>query len=485
MSELYTFSLMQIRDLLRDKKVSAQEAVTASLDRILSTEPQIEALLFQNIEEAKAQARHLDAQGPDSSKPLWGVPITIADSLNTANMPTTCGSKMLKTFIPLQDAHCVARLKNAGAIILGKTNVDELGLGSSTENSAFKITKNPWNTTHVPGGSCGGSAASVASGQCFASVGLDTGGSIRQPANFCGLVGIKPSYGRVSRHGLIACASSMDQAGPLARSVADAALMLEVMAGHDPQDSTSSQVPVPNYVQALKQDSLSGLRLGLPTEYWTELSPEVDTACQKVVELAESLGAKIIPLSLPHTQYASASAFILSSAEASSNLARFDGVRYGYRYDQAQDLNELYTNSRSEGLGLEVMRSILLGTYVLSSANYEPYYNQAARIRRLIQQDFIQAWASCDLILTPTCPTTAPAIGVSAAPLDLYLTGRLTVALNLAGLPGVTLPAGLGQDSKLPVGFQLIGQYLGEEALLGAAATLEEHLPALPALWSS
>lgn len=476
MSQLAKLSLIKIRDLLQTKEVSVQEVLTACLDQIQTTEPQIAALLYQHTEKAKTQAQCLDAQGPNPQKPLWGVPITIADNINTADIPTTSGSKMLETFVPLQDAHCVAKLKNAGAIILGKTNVDELGLGASTENSAFAISKNPWNPAHVPGGSCGGSAASVASGQCFASIGIDTTGSLRQPASFCGLVGFKASYGRVSRHGLMACASSLDQAGPMTRTVADTALILEVMAGHDPQDTTSCQTSVPNFIHGLDENSLQGLRLGLPAEYWQNLSAEVDMVCRKALDLAQSLGAELVPLSLPHTPYVDAVATILTAAEASSNLARLDGVRYGYRYQQTQDLNDLYTYSRSKGLGMEVMRTVLLGTHVLSSTNYEPYYNQAARIRRLIQQDFIHAWTSCDLICAPTCPTTAPLLHASDKPHQAI---GLTAAVNLAGLPGLTLPVGLGEESTLPIGLQLMGPYLEEGIVLRTAATLEQHLPSL------
>jgi aspartyl-tRNA(Asn)/glutamyl-tRNA(Gln) amidotransferase subunit A len=357
-------------------------------------------------------------------------------------------------------------------------------MGSSTENSAFKQTKNPWNTAHVPGGSSGGSAASVAAGQCFGSIGTDTGGSIRQPASFCGIVGVKPTYGRVSRRGLVAYGSSLDQAGPMTRTVADAALMLQVIAGHDPEDSTSMNVPVPDYVAALGRfDSLRGLRLGLPEEYWGEgLSAEVDAACRAAVDLAVSLGAEVVPVSLPHTQFAIATYYILAMAEASSNLARFDGVRYGHRSSQAQDLATMYTRSRCEGFGEEVMRRIMLGTYVLSAGYYDAYYKKAAQVRRLIRQDFEQALTRCDLICGPACPTTAFAMGENTAdPLQMYLTDIFTISLNLSGLPGMSLPVGLGRDTGLPVGLQLFGRGMDEERLLGAAAALERHLPALSA----
>jgi aspartyl-tRNA(Asn)/glutamyl-tRNA(Gln) amidotransferase subunit A len=412
------------------------------------------------------------------------VPVIIKDVLATVGMPTTCGSRILENFVPVYDADCVTRLKEAGAIILAKANMDEFAMGSSTENSAFKVTKNPWDTARVPGGSSGGSAASVSAGQCFASIGTDTGGSIRQPASFCGIVGLKPSYGRVSRRGLIAYGSSLDQAGPMTRTVADAAEILQVIAGHDPLDSTSVNVPVPDYLAALgRKESLKGLRLGMPEQYWGEgLSAEVDAACRNAVELATSLGAEIVPVSLPHTEYAIATYYILAMAEASSNLARFDGVRYGHRSSETRDLATMYTRSRCEGFGEEVMRRIMLGTYVLSAGYYDAYYRKAAQVRRLIRQDFLDALTKCDLLCGPACPTTAFAIGENTAdPLQMYLTDIFTISLNLSGLPGLSLPVGQGKDTGMPVGLQLFAGNMDEAGLLAAAATLEAHLPKLPA----
>lgn len=484
MSQLCQLSLTEIRDLLRDKKISARETTQACLDRIAQTEPAIAALLHIAGENALHQAQSMDQSGPDATKPLWGVPIIIKDALITKGLPTTCGSKILENFIPVYDAHCVTALKEAGAIILGKANMDEFAMGSSTENSAFKVTANPWNPAHVPGGSSGGSAASVASGQCFASVGTDTGGSIRQPASFCGVVGVKPTYGRVSRRGLVAYGSSLDQAGPMTRTVRDAAEVLQVMAGHDAKDSTSINAPVPDYVAACaRPEDLKGLRLGMPEEYWGEgLSTEVSAACRAAVDTAVSLGAQIVPVSLPHTKYAIATYYILAMAEASSNLARFDGVRYGRRSAHVQDLATLYTRSRSEGFGDEVKRRIMLGTYVLSAGYYDAYYKKAAQVRRLIRQDFLDALANCDLICGPACPTTAFAIGANTAdPLQMYLTDIFTISLNLSGLPGLSLPVGLGADTGLPVGLQLFGGSMEETRLLRTAATLEAHLPKLPA----
>jgi aspartyl-tRNA(Asn)/glutamyl-tRNA(Gln) amidotransferase subunit A len=483
MSQLFHHSLTQIRDLLRAGEITAREATASCLDRIAATEPRLDALLHVAAEKALDQAKTMDAQGPDASRPLWGVPVIIKDVLATVGMPTTCGSKILENFVPVYDADCVTRLKEAGAIILAKANMDEFAMGSSTENSAFKVTKNPWDTARVPGGSSGGSAASVAAGQCFASIGTDTGGSIRQPASFCGIVGVKPSYGRVSRRGLIAYGSSLDQAGPMTRTVADAAEILQVIAGHDPKDSTSVNAPVPDYLEALNRGgSLKGLRLGMPEQYWGEgLSTEVDAACRSAVELAVSLGAQIVPVSLPHTEYAIATYYILAMAEASSNLARFDGVRYGRRSSQTQDLATMYTRSRSEGFGEEVMRRIMLGTYVLSAGYYDAYYRKAAQVRRLIRQDFLSALDKCDLICGPACPTTAFAIGENTAdPLQMYLTDIFTISLNLSGLPGLSLPVGLGKDTGMPVGLQLFAGNMDEAALLSAAQTLETHLPKLP-----
>lgn len=484
MPNLTSLSLTEIRDRLRSGEISATAATQACLDRIAATEPAIDALLHIAGESALAEAATLDANGPDASKPLWGVPIVIKDVLTTTGMPTTCASKILENFVPVFDATAVAKLKDAGAIILGKANMDEFAMGSSTENSAYKLTKNPWNLAHVPGGSSGGSAASVAAGQCFASVGTDTGGSIRQPASFCGIVGLKPTYGRVSRFGLIAYGSSLDAAGPMTRTVRDAAEMLQIIAGHDPKDSTSVNTPVPDYLGPLaKTDSLKGLRIGMPEQYWGNgLSIEVDQACRTAIDMAQSLGAEIVPVSLPHTEYAIATYYILAMAEASSNLARFDGVRYGHRSEHVQDLKTLYTRSRSEGFGDEVKRRIMLGTYVLSAGYYDAYYKKAAQVRRLIREDFLNALTLCDVICGPACPTTAFAIGENTAdPLQMYLTDIFTISLNLSGLPGLSLPVGLGKDTGLPVGLQLFGGSMEEGLLLHTAATLEAHLPKLPA----
>lgn len=482
MNNLADKTLMQIRDLLAAGEVKVQEAVKACLTRISSTESRIKALISLDSEQALKQAKQMDKSGPDPEKPLWGVPITIKDVICTRDFPTTCGSKMLENFKPGYDATLVRKLRQAGALILGKNNMDEFAMGSSTENSAFKITANPWNTDMVPGGSSGGSAASVASGQCFASIGTDTGGSIRQPASFCGITGLKPTYGRVSRYGLVAYGSSLDQAGPLTRNVLDAALMLQVISGHDPLDSTSSPCSVPDYVQEISRyRGLQDLRIGLPRQYWeNSMSSETLQSCQKAVEAARDQGAVITEIDLPHAELGVAAYYIIAMAEASSNLARYDGVRYGFRDTSGQDLLDMYRKTRSRALGEEVQRRIMMGTYVLSAGYYDAYYRKAAQIRRLILEDLKQAFASCDILCAPVVPFTAFKIGENVDdPLQMYLTDVFTTALNLAGFPGLTIPAGLGRESGLPVGIQLMGPAFAEHSLLSAGHALQKSLPPL------
>jgi aspartyl-tRNA(Asn)/glutamyl-tRNA(Gln) amidotransferase subunit A len=475
-------TLSELRTLLLDRKVTAEQVVTDCLDRLDATEPRIHALLEVRREQALAEARDLDQAGPDPDKPLWGVPVALKDLLCTRGTRTTCGSRILEDFVPVYDATAVARLRDAGAIILGKANMDEFAMGSSTENSAFHPTCNPWDVNRVPGGSSGGSAATVAARQCPAALGTDTGGSIRLPASFCGVVGLKPTYGRVSRFGMVAYGSSLDQIGPLTRSVEDAARVLSVIAGHDKRDSTSVDRPVPDYLGALaKRKDLAGLRIGLPEEYWGQgLAPEVEASCREAVETLRSLGAETVPVRLAMTEYAIATYYIVAMAEASSNLARFDGVRYGHRNRDASELIDMYTRSRTEGFGDEVQRRIIIGTYVLSSGYYDAYYRKAAQVRRLLRRDFEAAFASCDLIAGPVCPTTAFKVGDKADPLQMYLMDIFTISANLAGLPGMSLPVGLGADSGLPVGLQLMGPAFSEETMLGAAHCLEQALSALP-----
>lgn len=473
MSDLIQASLAEIRARLAGGDVSAEAVAKACLDRIAETEPSIHALITVR-EQALEEARALDAQGPDASKPLWGVPVTVKDAIVTKGTRTTAGSKILGGFNPFYDAFVVERLKEAGAVIVGKNNMDEFAMGSSTENSAFGPTRNPRDPERVPGGSSGGSAASVAANQCYASLGTDTGGSIRQPAALCGCVGLKPTYGRVSRYGVIAYGSSLDQVGPLTRTVEDAALVLSVIAGHDKRDSTSSPRPVENYADFSRTD-LKGVRLGVPREFMAEgLDGPVAKACQDALDRARGLGAELVDVSLPHaTRHAIAAYYIVAMAEASSNLSRFDGVRYGYRAADPKNLDDLYCRSRSEGFGQEVQRRILLGTYVLSAGYYDAYYKKAAQVRRLIRQDYLNALGSCDALFGPVSPVTAWKLGsIIDDPLKMYLMDIYTVSLNLAGLPGLSFP--VGEADGLPVGMQLIGRDFDEAGILGIGNVLSK-----------
>ncbi len=483
MKDIQKWTLTELRDKLQKKEIKVTEAVQACLNRVEQTEPQIKALLYINKDEILKQAEAMDRQGPDKSKSLWGVPVIIKDVLATKDIPTTCASKMLENFSPFYDAEAVRRLKQAGALILGKSNMDEFAMGSSTENSAFGPTKNPWDLTRVPGGSSGGSAASTAVGQTTFSLGTDTGGSIRQPASFCGLVGLKPTYGRVSRFGLVAYGSSLDQIGPMARSVEDAAQVLQIISGFDTKDSTSSPQQVPNYLESLnKIEDLKGLRIGLPQEYWEDgLSKEVEGQCKAALQTAEGLGAEIVPVSLPYSPYAIAAYYIIVMAEASSNLARYDGVRYGYRAPETSDLMDMYVQSRSQGFGNEVQRRIILGTYVLSAGYYDAYYKKAAKVRRLIREEYLQVLKECHLICAPTAPSTAFKLGEKLDdPLQMYLTDVYTNPLNLTGLPGLCLPVGLGDETNMPVGLQLFGPDFSEELLFQVGQVLEKSLSPLP-----
>ncbi len=477
-------SLKDARDRLAAGTLRAEDVTRACLERIRASEPRIHALLAVREAEALAEAKALDAQGPDPSRPLWGVPVTVKDALLTRGTRTTAASKTLENFVPFHDAFVVERLREAGAILLGKTNMDEFAMGSSTEYSAFGPTRNPWDTARVPGGSSGGSAASVAARQCFASLGSDTGGSIRQPAAFCGCVGFKPTYGRVSRYGVIALGSSLDQVGPLARSVEDCAIVLSVIAGHDPRDAACAPRPAEDFTAALherEKTGLKGLRLGLPKEFFRPgLEAEVEETCRTALDAARAAGAEIVPVSLPRTELAAAVYYIIMMAEGSSNMARYDGIRYGYRADNVKDLEDLYLRSRTEAFGREVQRRIMLGTYVLSSGYYDAYYRKAAQVRRLIQQDFEAAFTQCDLICGPVSPLVAWASGEENEDvMSVYLRDIYTLPVNLAGLPGLSLPAGLGRQSGMPVGFQLIGRPFDETTLLGAAHALSQTLPEL------
>ena len=483
--DICSFSLAQVAAALQERRLSAVEVTRACLARIEATEPVIGALLHVDGEGALAHAAELDAKGPRPDRPLWGVPVTVKDALSTKGLPTTAASRILENFVPFYDAFVVSRLRAAGAVLLGKANMDEFAMGSSTENSAFKATRNPWNVDRVPGGSSGGSAASVAARQCFASLGSDTGGSIRQPAAFCGCVGLKPTYGRVSRYGLFAFASSLDQVGPLTRTVDDCARVLTVISGHDPRDTTSEPRPDEDFALAVRNagTSLTGVRLGVPREFFGQgLAGEVRAACEAALERAKDLGAELVDVKLPATDIASATYYIIAMAEASSNLARYDGVRYGRRAPDVRTLDELYVESRSQGFGEEVKRRIMLGSYVLSSGYYDAYFRKAAQTRRLIRDAWCAALEGCDAICTPVAPVTAWPLGSHATdPLQAYLMDAYTIPVNLAGLPGLSLPVGLGNESGMPVGLQLIGKAFDEATLLAVGHVLETGLPAIGA----
>lgn len=483
--DICSLSLAKVATKLQKREVSATEAVEACLKRMTVTEPDIQAMLTIAAEQALAEAKAMDAMGPVANQPLWGVPVTVKDAISTKGIRTTAASRILEDFVPVYDAFVVRRLREAGAIILGKNNLDEFAMGSATENSAFQKTRNPWDTRRVPGGSSGGSAASVAAGQCFASLGSDTGGSIRQPAAFCGCVGLKPTYGRVSRFGLFAFASSMDQIGPICRSVEDCALVLDVIAGHDDRDNTSAQSPAGGYAEAVRapyQDlPLAGLKFGFPSGFFGDgISREVREACMAAIKTAQKLGATITEISLPNPDLATATYYVLSMAEASSNLARYDGVRYGRRAAGVANLDDLYMKSRSQGFGQEVKRRIMLGSYVLSAGYYDAFFKKAAQTRRIILDAYKNALAECDVIFMPVAPVTAWAIGSHAEnPLQAYLMDAYTLPANLAGLPGIAMPAGVGAESGMPVGIQLIGRHFGEASLLRRAYALEQELPSI------
>ena len=454
---------------------TAIELTEAVLDRIVAVDNDVKAYLTLTPEEALDQARAADdrrAAGENGS--LLGIPLAIKDVLCTRGITTTCGSRILEPFVPPYDATVVTRLKATGAILLGKTNTDEFAMGSSTENSAYFTTRNPWDLERVPGGSSGGSAAAVAADECLGALGTDTGGSVRQPAGLCGVVGLKPTYGRVSRYGLIAYASSLDQVGALAKDVTDAAILLGAIAGHDPRDSTSIDAPVPDYTAALTGD-IKGVRIGVPKEYFIDgMQPEVEAAVRAAVDVMVGLGANVRKVSLPHTEYALPVYYLIAPAEASANLARYDGVRYGLRVDESDDLIQTYKDTRGLGFGAEVKRRIMLGTYALSAGYYDAYYLKAQKVRTLIKSDFDAAFGQVDVIVAPTSPTTAFRIGEKTDdPLQMYLSDVFTLSMNLAGIGGLSLPCGF-DDNGLPVGMQIMGPPLGEEQVLRVAYAYEQ-----------
>lgn len=474
---LHKLSLYELQKRFAAGEISAVEIVRAYFLRIGQVEPKVRAYVNQVKETASVQAEALDTRLKQwrRTKPLMGMPLAIKDNICTEGVPTTCSSRMLQHFVPPYDATVIAKLREQEYLLMGKTNLDEFAMGSSTENSAFGASRNPWDLQRVPGGSSGGSAAAVAADECAAALGSDTGGSIRQPAAFCGVVGLKPTYGRVSRYGLVAFASSLDQIGPITKDVRDAAWLLGAIAGYDPLDSTSVDVPVPDYMKALAKKDLKKLRIGVPKEFFTEgLDPDVEHAVTDAIGELKKLGAEIKDIRLPRTDAAVAVYYVLATAEASSNLARFDGVKFGLRAKDTKDLLDLYLKTRQEGFGPEVKRRIMLGTYVLSAGYYDAYYGKAQAVRTLVCRDFQDAFNEVDLIVTPTTPTPAFKMGEkSGNPLQMYLSDIFTISVNLAGLPAIALPCGLSKGG-LPIGMQLIGRAFEEETILRAANAYEQ-----------
>jgi len=475
--EWYKLTAHALRGAVRNGEASAVEVTQSYLDRIKAVDGKVQAYVDVWESDALQQAEKIDAKlkKGEEAGALAGVPIGLKDVLCTKVGTTTCCSKMLEGYRSPFDATVVEKLEGAGGIFLGKLNMDEFAMGSSTENSAVQITHNPWNLEYVPGGSSGGSAAAVAADECAIALGSDTGGSIRQPASCCGCVGLKPTYGRVSRYGLVAFASSLDQIGPFTKDMEDMAVTLNVLCGRDPRDSTSSDMAVPDFTKALRDD-VSDITIGLPKEYYTDaLGGDVRARVETAVEVLKGLGAKVVEVSLPHTDYAIAVYYIICTAEASANLARFDGVRYGYRSRNVKDLREMYVNSKTEGFGPEVKRRIMLGTYVLSSGYYDAYYLKAQKVRTLIREDFQKAFEKCDVILTPTSPTPAFKLGEKTSdPLEMYLSDIYTISVNLASIPGMSMPCGL-TESGLPGGLQILGKPFDEETVLRVGYTYERH----------
>lgn len=473
---MYRLTIHELHERLSRKEVSSQQIVEALLQRVREIDPQVQAYLTVAEEEALKGAYEADRRITSGKiSPMTGIPLAIKDNMCTEGIKTTCASKILENFIPLFDATVIKRIKEEGGIILGKTNLDEFAMGSSTENSRFFTTRNPWDLETIPGGSSGGSTAAVAADECIAALGSDTGGSIRQPAACCGVVGMKPTYGRVSRYGLVAFASSLDQIGPITKDVEDCAILLNVIARYDPLDSTSADFPIPDYRKALVQD-IKGWVVGVPQEFFVEgVDPEVEERVWEGIRVLEGLGAVVKEISLPHTGYAVATYYIICTAEASSNLARYDGVKYGFRTPNTRELMEMYLETRSQGFGPEVKRRIMLGTYALSSGYYDAYYRKAAQVRTRIKDDFDEAFQQCDVIITPTSPTPAFRLGERVQdPLQMYLSDIFTISANLAGVPAISIPCGFS-SGDLPIGLQIIGRSFEEEKVLQAAYTFEQN----------
>lgn len=472
---LFDLSLQELHSQFRSKELSVTDVVGEAFTKIQERDERVGAYLTLNEEEARAQAARLDDKlvTGESLGLLFGLPVGIKDNMVTEGLLTTCASQFLSNYNPIYDATVVSKLKLAEAVTLGKLNMDEFAMGGSNENSSFHPVRNPWDLSRVPGGSSGGSAAAVAAGEAYFTLGSDTGGSIRQPASYCGVVGLKPTYGLVSRYGLVAFASSLDQIGPITKNVEDSAYVLQAIAGFDPKDSTSANVEIPNYVSALTGD-IKGLRIAVPKEYLNGIDPQVKAAVLESLRVLESLGAVWEEVSLPHTEYAVAAYYLLASSEASSNLSRFDGVRYGVRVDNGGNLLDLYHESRSQGFGPEVKRRIMLGTYALSSGYYDAYYLKAQKVRTLIKQDFDQTFQKYDVIIGPTAPTTAFPLGSQVDdPLTMYLNDILTIPVSLAGVPALSVPCGFADG--LPVGLQIIGKAFDESTVLRVAHAFEAH----------
>ena len=476
--ELHTQTIHALHEKLRAGEVTSRQMTEAVLQRIEAVEPTLHAYIRVLKDDALAQADAIDdllKKGDIEPTYLTGIPLAVKDVICTKGVTTTCGSKILENFVPQYDATVMEKLKAHHPVLLGKTNMDEFAMGSSTENSAYGATRNPYDIERVPGGSSGGSAAAVAAGEAIAALGTDTGGSIRQPAAFCNITGLKPTYGRVSRYGVVAYASSLDQVGPLAKDVFDAAILLEAISGHDPKDSTSAKLPAPKYTQALTGD-VHGLKIGMPQEYFAAgLDPDIDRAVRNAIATLEKLGARVQEVSLPNTKYGVATYYIIAPSEASSNLARYDGVKYGYRAKEYADLSEMYAKSRAEGFGEEVIRRVMLGTYALSSGYYDAYYLKAQKARTLLRQDFEAAFKQVDVIAAPITPTPPPKLGEMVNdPLTMYLSDIYTVPVNLAGVTGISIPCGL-TSGGLPIGLQLIGGHFQEETVLRTAFAFQEQ----------
>ena len=476
--ELHTQTIHALHEKLRAGEVTSRQITEAVLRRIEAVEPTLRAYIRVLKDDALAQADAIDdllKKGDIEPTYLTGIPLAVKDVICTKGVTTTCGSKILENFVPQYDATVMEKLRAHHPVLLGKTNMDEFAMGSSTENSAYGATRNPYDIERVPGGSSGGSAAAVAAGEAIAALGTDTGGSIRQPAAFCNITGLKPTYGRVSRYGVVAYASSLDQVGPLAKDVFDAAILLEAISGHDPKDSTSAKLPAPKYMQALTGD-VHGLKIGMPQEYFAAgLDPDIDRAVRNAIATLEKLGARVQEVSLPNTKYGVATYYIIAPSEASSNLARYDGVKYGYRAKEYADLSDMYAKSRAEGFGEEVIRRVMLGTYALSSGYYDAYYLKAQKVRTLLRQDFEAAFKQVDVIAAPITPTPPPKLGEMVNdPLTMYLSDIYTVPVNLAGVTGISIPCGL-TSGGLPIGLQLIGGHFQEETVLRAAFAFQEN----------